>query len=152
MPIGWQFPINPSAKPSCQLIDLHTTNITSILLVGASWFLIPPPRRLSELLTLMLQLMTSPSWGCLTSLSRIDEWLVVVWTACHYRATLKSFSLGAFGSALREENPTTQSLRLALVMPVLLLLLSWMRWLFFFFLVPVYCARVVKLMLHITYS
>ena len=128
MPIGWQFPINPSAKPSCQLIDLHTTNTTSILLMGASWFLIPPPRRLSEPLTLTLHLMTSPPWGCQTSSSPIDEWLIVVWTACRYQAILKSFSLGVSRLASREENPMTQSLRPALAMPVLLPLLLWMRW------------------------
>ena len=128
MPIGWQFPINPSAKPPCQLIDLHTTSTTSVPLVGASWFLIPPPRRLSELLTLMLHLMTSPPWGCQTSSLPINEWLVVIWTAYHYQATLKSFSLGVSGSALREENLTTQSLRPALAMLLLLPLLLWMRW------------------------
>ena len=120
MPIGWQFPINPPAKPSCQLIDLPTTNITSVLLVGASWFLIPPPRRLSGLLTLILHLMTSPPWGCQTSSLPINEWLVIVWISCHYRAILKSFSLGVSRLASREENPTTQSLRPALAMPVLL--------------------------------
>ena len=128
MPIGWQFPINPSAKPSCQLIDLRLTNTTSALLVGASQFLIPPPRRLSEPPTLMLQLMTSPPWGCQTSSSPIDKWLIITWIACHYQAILKSFSLGVSRLASREENPMTQSLRPAVAMPVLLLLLSWTRW------------------------
>ena len=109
MPIGWQFPINPSAKPSCQLIALRTTSTTSTLLVGDSRFLIPPPRRLSEFPTLMLHLMTSPPWSCQTSSSPIDEWLVVVWIACHYQVILKSFSLGVSRSASREENPMTQS-------------------------------------------
>ena len=128
MPIVWQFPINPSAKPSCQLIVLCTTNTTSALLMGASRFLIPPPRRLSVFLTPTLLLTTSPPWGCQTSLSPIDEWLVVAWIACHYQATLKSFFLEESRSALRGENPTTQSLRPALAMLVLLPLVLWTRW------------------------
>ena len=122
------FLINPSAKPSCQLINLHTINTTSTLLVGASQFLIPPPRRPSVSLTPTLLLMTSPPWGCLTCLLPIDKWLVIVWITCHYQAILKSFSLEVSRSALRGENPTTQSLRPALAMPVLLPLPLWMRW------------------------
>ena len=115
-------------NPSCQLIDLHITNTTSALLVGASQFLIPLLRRLSVPPTLMLLLMTSPLWGCQTSSLPINEWLVVVWIACCYQATLKSSSLGVSGLVSREGNPTTQSLRPALAMLVLLPLLLWMRW------------------------
>ena len=129
MPIGWQFPINSSAKPPCQLIDLHSTNTISGLLVGASWFLIPPLRKPSAGAILMLLLMTSPPWGCPTSLSPIDELLVIVWTAYPYQATLKNFSLEVLGSTLREESLTTLSLRPALVTPVLLPSLLWTRWL-----------------------
>src|ERR1700743_1341403 len=99
MPIGWHFPFNSSAKPSCQLIDLRLTNITSTLLVGASRFLILLLRRPSILPTLMLLLMTS-LWGCQTSSLPIDEWLVVIWIAYHYQATIKRFSLVGFRLAL----------------------------------------------------
>src|ERR1700743_2475915 len=107
MLFGYQFPINSSAKPSCQLIALHTTNTTSGLLMGASWFLIPPPRRLSAGATPMLPPMSSPLWGCPTSSSPIDELLVIVWTTYPYQATLKNYSLELLRLTSREESLMT---------------------------------------------